>query len=136
MFYDNLALSPEALTQTVGAVGSATEGQLSSSIFDDTFLGESLQKENAPASAPSSPSYGGNGGNGSYIATDGTNSYTFSSNSANQSQNTSIIEHGIDYQNIDVGILMQEPSLILAIAVILEMFLPLGRRFKLDVLMG
>ena len=31
---------------------------------------------------------------------------------------------------------MQEPSLILAIAVILEMFLPLGRRFKLDGLMG
>lgn len=137
MFYDNLALSPEALTQTVGAVGSATVGQLSASIFDDTFLGESLQKENAPASAPSSPSYGGNGGgNGSYIVTDGTNSYTFSSNSSNQSQNTSIIEHGIDYQNIDVGILMQEPSLILAIAVILEMFLPLGRRFKLDGLMG
>ena len=138
MFYDNLALSPEALTQTVGTVGSATVGQLSASIFDDTFLGESLQKENAPASAPSSsPAYGGgNGGNGSYIVTDGTNSYTFSSNSSNQSQNTSIIEHGIDYQNIDVGILMQEPSLILAIAVILEMFLPLGRRFKLDGLMG
>ena len=69
MFYDNLALSPEALTQTVGTVGSATVGQLSASIFDDTFLGESLQKENAPASAPSSsPAYGGgNGGNGSYI---------------------------------------------------------------------
>ena len=54
MFYNNLALSPEALTQTVGAVGSATVGQLSASIFDDTFLAESLQKDNAPASAQSS----------------------------------------------------------------------------------
>lgn len=52
------------------------------------------------------------------------------------STNQGITDFNSLYQNMDVSILMQEPTLILAIAVILEMILPLGKRFKLDGLMN
>lgn len=148
MLTDSFALSPEALAHMLGALGSGAAGELSASIFDDSILGKELQKDVTPQpSSNSAGSYSGGGsgaGSGSgnpsteYIVTDGVNTYQFTdtANSSNSGATNSVIEHPFNYENLDVGILMQEPSLILAIAVILEMFLPLGKSFKLDGLMG
>lgn len=115
-----LSPSPEALVHSLGEIGSNTINSLSASVFDNTFLSES-------------------NGNGS---SSNGNSHTNTSNAANnlfaspQSNTNSVIEHSVNYQDIDVGILMHEPSLILIIAVLLEMFLPLSQGIKLTGLTG
>lgn len=139
MLTDSFELSPETLLNTLGAIGSDVGTELSASIFDDSILGNELQKDlgNSGGRHESTPAGNSrNGGGTDYIVTDGVNTYQFTDTSSANHNTGSVIEHPINYQNIDVGILMHEPSLILAIAVILEMFLPLGKSFKLDGLMG
>lgn len=109
-----LSPSPEALVHSLGEIGSNTINSLSASIFNNTFLSEN---NNSPANT--------NNADNTHFALPQTNTNI-----------NSVIEHPVNYQNIDVGILMQEPSLILIIAVLLEMFLPLGQSMKLTGLTG
>ena len=91
------------------------------SIFEDTFLEETANRLKQ--------------GTDSGAGAGATNAITDSATTASNSY-SSVIEHGIDYQNLDWSMLFEESCLILTLAVILEMIIPLSRKFKLDGLMG